>query len=125
MIHCGCCDGEHETVAEILRRLDHEVTTCSDGAEAMEHYRGAWEKTDLVILDMIMPTLAGPETFRAMRAINPRVKVILSSAFDLTAEEESLAQEAFGFLKKPYLATDLERAVARALSATAGEEEIR
>jgi len=65
----------------ILRTLGCKVTTCNNGAEAVEYYRKAWKQTDLVILDMVMPEMNGRETFLAMRRINPDIRALLSSGY--------------------------------------------
>jgi len=48
-----------------LVKVGHQVITASDGEEglrlAIEH------KPDLVVLDMLLPRLSGPEVLRAMR----------------------------------------------------------
>jgi len=72
-----------DLAARILRTLGCKVTTCNNGAEAVEYYRKAWKQTDLVILDMVMPEMNGRETFLAMRRINPDIRALLSSGYSL------------------------------------------
>ena len=70
-----------ELAAEILRSEGHEVLVAADGRAGIELYRAQWQGIDLVVLDMAMPHLGGRDTFRAMKAINPRIRagVIRSS----------------------------------------------
>ena len=73
--------------------------------EALEYYRKNWQKTDLVILDMMMPQMNGQELLNGMMQINPEVKAILSSGFHNT---DSGKLESFrGMLKKPFRSNEL------------------
>ena len=57
----------------------------------------------LVLLDMIMPNMAGIETFRELRKIDPEVKVILISGFSQDGKVTELMKDgAMGFIQKPF-----------------------
>ncbi len=73
--------------------------------EALEYYRKNWQKTDLVILDMMMPQMNGQELLNGMRDINPEVKAILSSGFHNT--ENGKLKSFRGILKKPFRSNEL------------------
>jgi two-component system, cell cycle sensor histidine kinase and response regulator CckA len=52
---------------------------------------------------MIMPGISGGETFDRLRAINPGVKVILSSGYSMSGQaEEILNRGCNGFIQKPF-----------------------
>ena len=73
------------------------------GTYVDEYTRDALAACDLVLLDMIMPKSGGHETFLKLKAIDPDVKVLLSSGFvNESAVEDLLAQGACGFLPKPH-----------------------
>ncbi len=92
----------------ILKRLGCSVITADDGREAVACYAREWDEIDLVILDLVMPQMDGRDTFRAMRDINPAVKVLLSSGFSINGEaQQMLDQGALGFIQKPFRAGDL------------------
>ncbi len=92
-----------ETMAEMLRELGHQVTTCEDGGEALGLYRQRWREFDLVVLDMVMPKRGGHEVFREMLTMNPHVRVLLISGHSVDLEaRETLALGAAGFLQKPF-----------------------
>lgn len=87
----------------ILQGLGCEVVTFENGARASEYYRASSTKVDLVVLDMRMPVMDGTETFHALRAINPAVKVLLASGHSLTGAAQALLESgAKAFLQKPY-----------------------
>ncbi|OGV78231.1 MAG: hypothetical protein A3K19_04750 [Lentisphaerae bacterium RIFOXYB12_FULL_65_16] len=100
--------------SEVLQEAGHTVTTAADGNQALEIYRRHWQDIDLVLLDMMMPKLSGSETFRAMKAINPGVRVILSSGFSLDGDAQAvLSDGALGFVAKPYRRGELLAAIAQ------------
>jgi len=91
------------TTAEMLRNRGYQVTTCKDGAEAVEHYRKSYERIDLVILDMTMPRMGGHDAFVAMREINPQIKAILSTGYSLDDRtQEILDDGVHSLLQKPF-----------------------
>ena len=70
-----------------------------------------------MIVDMIMPHMAGRETFLAMQEINPGVKALLSSGYGIDGEAQSILDDgALGFLQKPFDLDQLSRKVAEALT---------
>ncbi len=100
----------------MLRKGGYEVVPCREATEALEQYRRDWRQIDLVILDMIMPRMGGRELFLAMRAMNPAVRVILSSGYSMNGEaHDILAMGVLAFVQKPFRMADLLRQVAEVL----------
>jgi len=100
----------------VLRSLGHTATGAAGGAEALQKYQAAWREIDLVILDMVMPAMGGREVFDALRAVNPAVRVLLSSGYSLNGEAQRMLQDgAAGFVHKPYRQADLAAAIAEAV----------
>ncbi|MDP3030165.1 MAG: response regulator [Deltaproteobacteria bacterium] len=63
---------------------------------------------DLIILDMIMPRMGGIETFERLQAVNPAVKVIVSSGYSSDGHYQAVLQKgAKGFIQKPYKIDEL------------------
>jgi len=100
-------------IADLLTDLDYEVITADDGQDAVALYKKMTDQAkaedrpghpiDLVILDMILPRLDGKETFDRLREINPDVRVILSSGYDVDERaKDVLDHGALGFIQKPY-----------------------
>jgi two-component system cell cycle sensor histidine kinase/response regulator CckA len=98
----------------VLEREGHEIVSVADGAAAVETFAKDPESYDLVLLDMSMPKLSGPEVFRELRRIDPKVRVLLTSGYN---EQETVSRFAgkriAGFLQKPYRAQDLRLAIER------------
>lgn len=57
----------------------YEVISALDGLAGLEKFKQ--EQPDLVILDIQMPGMNGVEVLRQMKMINPKIPVILSSAY--------------------------------------------
>ena len=101
-----------KTVSAILRKEGYETVTCTDSSEGLEVFRFSPEEFDLILLDMIMPGMNGPEVFSALREIDPEVAVLLMSGATANYEVQQLADAgARGFLPKPFHARDLRQAV--------------
>jgi CheY-like chemotaxis protein len=92
------------------------VLTAGNGVEALALFGHDPRGIDVVLLDLSMPTLDGRETLRALRAIRPDVRVILSSGYGATeALDEIDGRSPAGFLDKPYDPARLVGEIRRAL----------
>jgi len=101
---------------DLLRDLGYEVTACGDPAEALDLYRREWRNIDLVLLDMVMPKLGGKELFSAMKAVNPRIRALLSSGYSINGEAQGILDLGVqAFVQKPFDRVELSRKVAEAL----------
>jgi PAS domain S-box-containing protein len=106
-----------EVVTEILESLGYDVTCASDGREAVERYREKASEIDLVLLDMTMPVMDGPECFEELKKINPGVKVVVATGHALDgATQETIDAGALRSIHKPFIMADLAATVAKALS---------
>jgi CheY-like chemotaxis protein len=94
------------TVAAALRSDDYEVLSAADGLDALR----VLEHTDpwLMLLDMQLPRMNGPELIREIRRRGIRIKVIIMTG---TQDARQAAQEleADGYLAKPFEIDDLTR----------------
>ena len=99
--------------------LDHlgcEVTTASDGAEALAKFAAA--RFDLILMDCHMPVLDGYDATRAIRLREqsdslPRTRIIALTADVLTTHlEQCQAAGMDGYLSKPFTLEQLHAIVA-------------
>ena len=108
-----------EVARKTLEENGYEVLTASDGAEALALYAEHKKEIKAVLMDMMMPYLDGAATIRALRKLDPEVKVIASSglaANDKLFEDANEAERTF--LAKPYTAEKLLRALSEILRAS-------
>ncbi|PJB30709.1 MAG: hypothetical protein CO109_13935, partial [Deltaproteobacteria bacterium CG_4_9_14_3_um_filter_65_9] len=95
---------------QVMEMHGYKVFLAEDGMRAIELFRSNRDAIDLVVLDLTMPQRSGMEVLRAIRKIDPGVRIILSSG-------SSPAEPIPGttFLPKPYRADALAKAVRSAL----------
>ena len=97
-----------EVAVEVLRELGYTVFEAQGGRQAVELYNKERAAIDLVILDMIMPDMAGGEAYDKIKEINPEVKVLLSSGYSIDGEAtEILERGCHGFIQKPFSMEEL------------------
>jgi signal transduction histidine kinase/CheY-like chemotaxis protein len=86
-----------------LESKGYKVIAAPDGASALARYRESWQDIELVIADMVMPRMNGPELFSRMKEINPNVRVVVSSGYSHDLEgQRMLKHGCLGFIQKPY-----------------------
>ncbi|MRR15415.1 MAG: PAS domain S-box protein [Deltaproteobacteria bacterium] len=105
---------------DILISLGYKIFTAGSGREAVALYALHKEKIDLVLLDMIMPGLNGAETYNQLKAINPHVKVILSTGYSGSEEAQRILDTGCsGLIQKPFRIEDLSQKIREILDAQA------
>jgi len=93
----------------ILEVLGHTVTTARSGEEALAKLEAGFEP-NLVILDINMPGLGGIGTLPRLRALRPKVPVLLSTGrVDQTALELASAHAGVTLLSKPFSMRELQQ----------------
>ncbi len=103
-----------EVAVTLLQRMGYEVEAYSGGAEAVARLREDGPRPDLVVLDVIMPGMNGPETLNAVREIDPEVPVLVLSGAEPSAGADSmLADGCVGLVSKPFRKAELRAAVQR------------
>jgi two-component system cell cycle sensor histidine kinase/response regulator CckA len=88
---------------ELLQELGYSVIAARSGEEAVKLYNKNRDKIDLVVMDMIMPGMGGGETFDRLKAVNPDVKVLLSSGYSINGQASKILERGCdGFIQKPF-----------------------
>jgi hypothetical protein len=105
----------------VLAAQGHRVTAAADGEKALALLEAPGAAFDAVILDLLLPGMSGTDVFRRLRAIHPRLPVLLSSGnVDEGMLDQELRRGVAGLLPKPYRTSELVSAVARVLGGAAG-----
>ena len=104
---------------DMLKALGYKVFTAQGGKEALAIYNENKKSIDVVILDMIMPSMSGGETFDKLKAINPDVRVILSSGYSINGQATEIMQRGCnGFIQKPFNIKELSQKIREVLDTT-------
>jgi PAS domain S-box-containing protein len=109
-----------QAIRMLLESEGHLVLEAANGVEALRIFRERGADIDLVLLDLLMPEMDGGETLAALRAIEPAVRVLLSSGFDATEILDRVRDEVSGVLSKPFRASELLQIVQDALEGSEG-----
>ncbi len=91
-----------------LERFGYRVETAIDGTDALAVYTQNDGRIDIVLTDLAMPYMDGTSLIRALKKIDPNIKIAAMSGLlseGQTVELKELGVEAF--LSKPYTAKSL------------------
>jgi signal transduction histidine kinase/ActR/RegA family two-component response regulator len=100
----------------LLERRGYKVLTAEGGAEAVQLAQNAAAPIEVAVLDLRMPGMSGADTFGPLMEAQPKLRVILASAYDLDADAQALlARGAVDFVRKPFRVDDLGAAIERAM----------
>lgn len=100
---------------QALEPLGHSIEEAADGMQALERFY--MSPPDLVLLDLVMPGMYGPEVLAKLREMNPNVPVIIATSdVQMTTKEELQRGGARALLNKPVDQHALEAAVNAALA---------
>ena len=96
-------------VQQILESVGFHVVSAADGAEALE--RAAGDSFELIVTDVVMPRMSGPELVRALRKRDPDLPVLYMSGY--ADRDKNPVERGDEQLAKPFTPDDLLEAVNR------------
>ena len=107
----------------ILEQYGYGTLEASDGQTALDLLNGSESAIDLLISDVLMPGMSGPELVDRARRQRPDLPVLLLSGYpaDEIPHGEEADQRARRFLQKPFSAEALATAVEELLTASREE----
>jgi len=98
-----------------LTRQGYTVVTASNGEEALERLEGG-ETFDLLISDVVMPTMDGPTLVRHARQKYPELPILFMSGYAEEQLRKSIDIQNVAFLPKPFSVQQLAEAARTALA---------
>ena len=105
-----------QSFEKVLIEDGHQVKTASSGEAALALVKA--ETPDLVIMDVRLPGMDGLETFRAIHEMEPKLPVIVMTAYGTTETAiEATKLGAFEYVLKPPEFPDMLALIAQALEA--------
>ena len=104
-------------IARVLERVGHRVLTASNGVEALQCWEKMEGRFDLLVTDVVMPEMGGPELVETLRGLRPDLRVVFLSGYAAdTPLQQMLLSPGVTFLEKPVQMKDLLERVREALS---------
>lgn len=101
-----------ELVLSMLSENGYTVLEAANGTEAMEIARQARGKIDLLLTDVVMPGLGGPDLADQLVALYPEIKVLYMSGYtEFAAPQNKMLQQGRPLLQKPFTQQSLARKV--------------
>jgi two-component system, cell cycle sensor histidine kinase and response regulator CckA len=101
---------------QILQRAGYHTLAATNGAEAIRLLREHDEPVQLVLLDLVMPEMGGPETWEQMQALRPSLKVLFTSGYADQRYRRRLPTD-LDVLEKPFRTEDLLQRIRQTLDA--------
>jgi CheY-like chemotaxis protein len=98
-----------QAIAEILRSSGYKVLEAESSTEALEMARQHRGPLEILLTDIVMPGLRGPELARRVAKVHPEVQIVYMSGYAEGLPEAQLPENST-FLQKPFrFATLLEK----------------
>jgi CheY-like chemotaxis protein len=73
----------------LLKKHGYSVFGFSDPFAALNHFKREAKNFQLIICDIRMPSINGYELIKRVKNLNPEIKVILLSAFEISPQDFS------------------------------------
>ena len=96
-------EGSREIAKETLENLGYTVLCAADGEAAVKLFESNSERIALVLLDVLMPKLSGPDALEKMRARNPALLALFATDYSTESIRlELLRRLGAEILQKPF-----------------------
>jgi PAS domain S-box-containing protein len=99
----------------LLERAGYQVIDAATPQEAEVAFRERGGRVDLLLTDVVMPGIGGPELYRRLSAHDPGLRVVYMSGYPDDALTQSSLPEDMIFLQKPFTLSSLTCKVREAL----------
>jgi CheY-like chemotaxis protein len=110
--------GVRSLVHRMLTRVGYHVICARDGQEAFALLHSSDEPIDLVLCDVVMPDVAGPEIVIRVQARSPKTRALFMSGHTAHAlVQNGSLRNGHAFIHKPFAPSALARKVREVLDA--------
>ncbi len=106
-----------------LQMHGYQVLTATDGLDALALVKTYCEPLHLILTDVVMPNVSGPELIEKIKNDFPHVKVLFMSGYtDDAVVKHGLIEAGVAFIQKPYTPLGLARKVRQVLDEKPGDK---
>ena len=100
----------------LLERLGYTVLLAADGDEALDLYHEHRDRVDLIVSDVMLPRISGPELYERVTGEGDPPPVLFMSGYPArTLRESTELDPTLPFLQKPWSVEEFTQAVRRVL----------
>ena len=108
-----------EVGRDALEEFGYKVITAANGMEALELIKKEKIHPELLITDLIMPTMSGKELAKQIKEIFPSIKIIYASGYtENLIVKNGVLEEGIHFIHKPYQISHFIKLVRQVLNAS-------
>lgn len=101
-----------DILREVLHMMNFSTFEAAGGAEGIKVFSKYKDQINVIFLDLLMPGMDGFTTYKKLKAINPRIKIIFMSGFpDRELLKIDKLSKFCTFLKKPFSIKDVSEKV--------------
>ena len=109
-------DSLRRAATRVLEKHGYHVLEAANGVEALELYREHESEIALIVADVVMPSVGGPQLLRELRQQGKTVRVLFTSGYTARDVQETKALDpGLPFLAKPWTIVELLRRVREVL----------
>ncbi|HEY5105032.1 MAG TPA: response regulator, partial [Acidimicrobiales bacterium] len=103
-------------IGQVLRRIGYHVLEASTGEQAIDVARNFDGAIDLLLSDVVMPSMSGRDVALTLQELNPDLRVLLISGSENAAVLDGLIPGTAAFLSKPFKPSELIEQMLRLLA---------
>lgn len=99
-----------KALSQMLGECGYDVLLAADGQQAIDLFHEQRDAIAMVLTDIKMPVMDGPELLRQLKSIDPCVRVVATSGVNSPdSKDAAMSAGAAAFIPKPYTTIELLR----------------
>jgi CheY-like chemotaxis protein len=109
-------DDVREVAVQILRTQGYRVLETSNGSDALQHSEHEAGPIHLMVTDVVMPGMNGPDLAKRLNPLHPEMRVLYVSGYtDDAIVHHGVLEEGVNYIQKPFTVEGLARKVREVL----------